>query len=195
MGQLPEPTAATPVLSTIVGAVAQAIRGDTLSEEEKAVHRATKAKSKEIEKEVNRDHVAAEMINKVLLMGAGDSGKREFLMTLVRKYGERMSEEERKTFKPLVHSIIISSLKTLSEQSVVFGPVKSSAAQEAKRYVDSELKGNEEIDEQLGLVLKTLWQDSGIQRTFEFRAKYRLTDNAQYFLDKIDQVLTDDRFT
>ena len=53
-------------------------------------------------------------------------------------------------------------MKTLSQQSSNFGEVGANA-QEAKRYFDSEIKGDEEIDEKIGALIKVLWADSGIQ--------------------------------
>lgn len=37
-------------------------------------------------------------------------------------------------------------------------------------------------------LFRALWKDAGIQKAFENRAKFQLTDSAQYFFEKLDQV-------
>jgi len=137
---------------------------------------------------MSKDHSADEEVNKLLLLGAGESGKSTLFKQMIQIYGKGFPEMERKTFISVIHNNIISSMKTLCQQSQSFGPVESAAATEAKRYVDSELKGDEEIDEKLGQILQTLWSDRGIQKTYEMRSRYQLTDSAKYFFDKLDEV-------
>jgi len=57
----------------------------------------------------------------------------------------------------------------------------------SKQFVE-DLKGDEEIDENVCKHLKKLWKDEAIQLTFENRAHYQLTDSASYFLDKLDEI-------
>lgn len=159
-----------------------------MSAEEKAARRAALHKSKELDNKMSKDHSADEEVNKLLLLGAGESGKSTLFKQMIQIYGKGFPEMERKTFISVIHNNIISSMKTLCQQSTVYGPVESSGAQEAKRYVDSELKGDEEIDEKLGQILATLWADRGIQKTYEMRSRYQLTDSAKYFFDKLDEV-------
>ena len=44
----------------------------------------------------------------------------------------------------------------------------------------------------LQTMLGSLWADKGIQRAFERRNEFQLTDSVQYFLDNIDRIATTD---
>lgn len=45
---------------------------------------------------------------------------------------------------------------------------------------------------QFKTMLSNLWSDKGIQRAFERRNEFQLTDSVQYFLDGIDRIATTD---
>jgi hypothetical protein len=83
-------------------------------------------------------------------------------------------------------------MKTLVQQSENFGGV-SSDLDDSKRLVD-ELKGDEEIDEKLGEHLVALWEDGGIQNTYDNRAQFQLTDSTDYFMKRLSEVCCALRF-
>jgi hypothetical protein len=66
-------------------------------------------------------------------------------------YGKGFPESERKSFTNIIYNNIITSMKTLCQQSDQHGAVDPEN-EGHKRLVD-ELKGDEEIDEKLGEVL------------------------------------------
>jgi len=105
---------------------------------------------------------------------------------MITIYGKGFPENERRTFAPIIFNNVITSMKTLCQQSENLGPV-AAETQGSKQIVD-ELKGDEEIDASLGAHLRALWADAGIQKTYEMRATYQLTDSAKYFFDRIDDV-------
>lgn len=127
-------------------------------------------------------------INKLLLLGAGESGKSTLFKALMTIYGTGYPESERKTFTPIIWNNIITAMKTLAEYSVHYGPVQTAEAQAAKKVFVEELKGDEELDTRIGRLITALWKDPGIQKTYEQRAKFQLFDSAQYFFDRIDVI-------
>ena len=44
----------------------------------------------------------------------------------------------------------------------------------------------------LQTMLNHLWTDDGIQRAFDRRNEFQLTDSVQYFLDSLDRIATPD---
>jgi hypothetical protein len=106
---------------------------------------------------------------------------------MIQIYGKGFPEAERKTFTNIIYNNIITSMKTLCQHSETYGPVDSDN-ESAKRLVD-ELKGDEEIDEKLGMSFKALWVDKGILATYEARANFQLTDSTKYFLDRLDEIM------
>ena len=48
------------------------------------------------------------------------------------------------------------------------------------------------IDEEVGLLIKTLWQDPGIQEAYANRHKFQLHDSASYYFEAIDRLSAPD---
>jgi len=159
-----------------------------LTPQERASRAAEKSKSRELEQKMSQDHSAEQQVNKLLLLGAGESGKSTLFKQMIQIYGKGFPESERKTFAPIIFNNIITSMKTLVQQSEAYGQV-SSDIDGYKRRVDEELKGDEEIDEELGTALKALWEDPGIQQTYEQRANFQLTDSTSYFMEHLDEIM------
>jgi len=161
---------------------------ENLTPEEKAKRRDQLHKSKNIDSEMVKDHTASEEVNKLLLLGAGESGKSTLFKQMIQIYGKGFPLEERKTYISVIGNNVIQAMKTLVQQSRIYGSVGSEAA-DAARFVDNELKGDEEIDERVGGQLKILWKDKGILATYDQRARYQLTDSAAYFFDRLDELM------
>jgi len=151
---------------------------------------AEKQRNKELEVMIRGDQQNEEKVHKLLLLGAGESGKSTLFKQMITIYGKGFPEEDRKGYKSIVWGNIIASSKTLVLQSEQFGPV-SPENEEAKQVID-QLAGDEEIDEKLGGQLAALWKDPGIQKTYENRAKYQLTDSTSYFFDRLPAVVQPD---
>jgi len=159
---------------------------ESLSPEEKAARKAEKERSRALDQNMASANSAEQQINKLLLLGAGESGKSTLFKQMITIYGKGYPESERKGFASIIYNNIITSMKTLCQMSETYGAPKGAAAK-AKLVVD-ELKGDEEIDADLGKKLACLWKDKGIQTTYDNRANYQLTDSAMYFFDKIEEI-------
>jgi GTPase SAR1 family protein len=164
-----------------------------LSPEEASRRKADKEKSRALEQQMNQDHTADQQVNKLLLLGAGESGKSTLFKQMISIYGKGYPEAERKTFIPIIFNNIITSMKTLCQQSDHFSPIPTdSPLYASKQFVDVELKGDEEIDPKLGEHLRALWLDHNIQVTFAQRAQYQLTDSAAYFFERLEEIVKPD---
>jgi GTPase SAR1 family protein len=62
------------------------------------------------------DHTQDAAINKLLLLGAGESGKSTLFKQMITIYGKGFPESERKTFVNIIYNNIITSMKTLVQQ-------------------------------------------------------------------------------
>jgi GTPase SAR1 family protein len=162
----------------------------TLTPEEQARRRIEKDKSKQLEQQMSQDHSVDQQINKLLLLGAGESGKSTLFKQMITIYGKGYPESERKTFASIIYNNIISSMKTLCQQYELYGGgALSNDNVQYKALVENELKGDEEITNKLGEALLSLWRDRGIQATFEQRSHFQLTDSSKYFFDRIEDVM------
>jgi GTPase SAR1 family protein len=159
---------------------------DNLTPEERKRQKEEKERSKALENDLTKTHAADMQSNKLLLLGAGESGKSTLFKQMITIYGKGYPESERKTFAPIIYNNIITSMKTLLHQTPTHGPVDASL-EPAKARVE-ELKGDEEIDADLAQAMTQLWADGGVQTTYGMRAQFQLTDSAAYFFDKLAEV-------
>jgi len=151
-----------------------------------------KAKSKDLEKQLVQDQRTDQQVNKLLLLGAGESGKSTLFKQMVTIYGKGFSVEDRKEYIHVVYTNIILSMKTLCDQSDRLGQkgvqgtkiAPKNAA--AKKHVE-DIK-EENIDSKTATHMAALWADPGIQKTYEHRAMYQLNDSTNYFLAKIHEI-------
>jgi len=152
-----------------------------------------KKRSRDLEKTMNKDHQEDQQVNKLLLLGAGESGKSTLFKQMISIYGKGFSDEDRKEYIPIVHSNVIGAMKTLCEQTdELAGKIKANtkihqSLEASKQYV-LEMKETTEIDSKVAAHLAALWGDPGIQTVYAHRSMYQLTDSAAYFLDKIREV-------
>lgn len=135
-----------------------------------------------------------EAVNKLLLLGAGESGKSTIFKQMKGLYAGGWSEEDRALYKTTVYSNVITSIQTLITMSVELkahsaeGTDVSPELAQYCQHIQSLEDGAVEIDEKLGEIIHAVWWDSGIQKTWVYRSMYYLTDSAGFFLDKIQDI-------
>lgn len=164
------------------------------SAEEKKRKADDRERSKQIEKIMSKGHQSDQQISKLLLLGAGESGKSTLFkqMDIIYKWRTTTKgypESERKTFAPIIYNNIITAMKILCHQSDNYKSVTPQNAE--SRTVVEELKGDEIINQTIAGHIKALWDDEGIKKTFENRAKFQLIDSAKYYFGKIDEIAKD----
>jgi GTPase SAR1 family protein len=119
---------------------------------------------------------------KLLLLGAGESGKSTLFKQMISLYGNGFSEEERRAYIPFIRSNVIVAIQTLCANSDKYGPVSSNLERIKSEIM--ELKEKAELTPQLAEKIGMLWGDKGIQATFIKRANFQLSDSAPYFLKR-----------
>eukprot|EP01097_Dermamoeba_algensis_P002971 TRINITY_DN2187_c0_g1_i1.p1 TRINITY_DN2187_c0_g1~~TRINITY_DN2187_c0_g1_i1.p1 ORF type:complete len:351 (-),score=101.15 TRINITY_DN2187_c0_g1_i1:167-1219(-) len=147
--------------------------------------------SKAIEQQLQRDRKTKDAELKILLLGAGESGKstiaKQFRIINIGDY----SQEELKEFRVFVYDNTLSSVKALANASETLGiPVADEIKPLAEKFKNLNLGVQKEIDEKLAEEIKKVWHDSGIQETFKRSKEYQLNDNARYMLDNVDRIAT-----
>jgi len=144
-----------------------------------------KARSRDLEKRMQDDNTTDQQINKLLLLGAGESGKSTLFKQMISIYGKGFPEEERVTFVPIIHNNVITSMQTLIVAAGDFG---LEIGAEAERQMVHDLKGSETLDEAMVGQMKALWLDAGVQAAYADRSKFQLTDSASYFFERLEEV-------
>lgn len=147
----------------------------------------------ELDAQIWKDKERDAEIIKLLLLGAGESGKSTLFKQMIRIYGTGFTEKDLLLYIPMVHTNTVSSMKELCYQSDVLGAsdsaclVTDEAVLPSKRFMD-EMKLEEKLDETVAKHINILWKDPGIKRTYESRAKFQLMDTCNYFFDDIFRI-------
>ena len=131
-------------------------------------------------------------ILKLLILGAGESGKSTLFKQLNSLYGSGFNEEERKMYKPIIAANAISAIKVLLRAPDKLAGYVSEcelnpALNETKTFLlalsDDFSDGNTApaiIDK-----VEAVWKDPGIQICWAHRSKLQVMEFAGYFLDNL----------
>uniref|UniRef100_A0A6A7GCG1 G protein, Alpha subunit family member n=1 Tax=Hirondellea gigas TaxID=1518452 RepID=A0A6A7GCG1_9CRUS len=155
----------------------------TLTPEEKR----EKDRCRVIEKENQRNQDREELVKKLLLLGAGESGKSTLFKQMITLYGSGYSLEDRQGYINIVYNNTISAIKILVKYSDEladdyrddsFRVYNANAmSKQALQYC----KLDSDIDVNLAKHIQILWNDGGIRKTYAYRSRFQLPDSAEYF--------------
>jgi len=148
------------------------------------------SRSKQIDRQIKSDQRKMQQEVKLLLLGAGESGKSTFLKQMKIIHGVVFEPEHLKEFRKIIYQNMIKGMRVLVD---------------AQRKLDIELsnRANRQAGDQILLfdnfaavdsenfsdfrtILSGLWADKGIREAFERRAEYHLPDSMGYFYDRPD---------
>lgn len=142
--------------------------------------------------------IAAKMKNenqiyKLLLLGAGESGKSTLFKQLVSLYSKSPTENDAKHQTELIHANIIENAKALEEASHI-NPAWEATSEDGIAACEfiSELEGNQFVDCDVCVQLESFWGDEGIQVAFANRSNFQLGDSTSYFFSKLDEIVSGD---
>uniref|UniRef100_A0A8C5AXN4 Guanine nucleotide-binding protein G(i) subunit alpha-1 n=1 Tax=Gadus morhua TaxID=8049 RepID=A0A8C5AXN4_GADMO len=161
--------------------------GCTLSTEDKAAVE----RSKMIDRNLRDDGEKAAREVKLLLLGAGESGKSTIVKQMKIIHEAGYSEEECKQYKAVVYSntiqSIIAIIRAMGRLKIDFGD--SIRADDARQLFV--LAGSAEegfMTPELAGVMKRLWKDGGVTACFGRSREYQLNDSAAYYLNDLDRI-------
>eukprot|EP00163_Fabomonas_tropica_P007430 TRINITY_DN1713_c2_g5_i2.p1 TRINITY_DN1713_c2_g5~~TRINITY_DN1713_c2_g5_i2.p1 ORF type:complete len:353 (-),score=128.43 TRINITY_DN1713_c2_g5_i2:366-1424(-) len=148
-----------------------------------------RSRSNQIDKQLKEGKQAIENEVKLLLLGAGESGKSTIFKQMRIIHQEGYSQEERMAFKDVIYSNTIQSMKVLINGSFTKDiPLDTDDHEQlAERILNLSATG-EAFTAEIGKAIQELWNDKGIQQTFECANEFQLNDSAKYYFDCIDRI-------
>ena len=124
------------------------------------------------------------------MLGASRSGKSTFFKQLQNIYGRGFNDNERLSFrKHIFHQIIeqmkrlVSHATELSEEGFEKCRISCDLSDVCEQF--ELFRDDEVITNEIAEIITILWNDSGIQNTFDKRAKLGIAESSGYFFDKI----------
>jgi guanine nucleotide-binding protein G(i) subunit alpha len=156
----------------------------------------------EIEHQLKRDRVQARNEIKMLLLGAGESGKVRFLLTQVGSNSEAdahdaasqstvlkqmklihhggYNEQERESYKEIIFSNTVQSMRAILEALPTL-EIQLNPANDARRIVIFSLPVQIEADtlpRDVADAIRGLWQDPSVQEAVHRAREFQLNDSA-----------------
>ncbi|XP_072569423.1 guanine nucleotide-binding protein G(t) subunit alpha-2 [Paramormyrops kingsleyae] len=152
-------------------------------------------KSKELEKQLQEDAAKESRTVKLLLLGAGESGKSTIVKQMKILHQGGYTKEEQLEFKSIIFGNILQSamaiIQGMCQLGIDYGtPAAAEDGQKLQNLSDSIEEGT--MPTELSDVIKRLWKDSGVQAAFERAAEYQLNDSASYYLNDLDRITQQD---
>jgi len=148
--------------------------------------------NRKIEKQLQKDKQAYRATHRLLLLGAGESGKSTIVkqMRILHVNGFN-AEEKKQKLEDIKRNIRDAILTITGAMSTIDPPVslENPADQHRVDYIQ-DTASNPDFDypPEFYEHTITLWQDTGVQSCFERSNEYQLIDCAKYFLDKVDVI-------
>jgi GTPase SAR1 family protein len=135
---------------------------------------------------------------KLLLLGAGESGKSTLFKQMKIIHNNGYSQKDRESYKDIVRSNVLQAGKALVNASVNLNvPVELEANKATAQKLmsldpDQFVNLGSFYNETLGQEIAALWADPGIQKTFEQRNRFQLSDSCEFFMNDLKRISADD---
>ncbi|XP_062259536.1 guanine nucleotide-binding protein G(i) subunit alpha-2 [Platichthys flesus] len=166
--------------------------GCTVSAEDKAAAE----RSKMIDKNLREDGEKASREVKLLLLGAGESGKSTIVKQMKIIHEDGYSEDECKQYRAVVYSNTIQSIMAIVKAmaSLKIDYINPSRADDAQQLFALSAAAEEQglLPSDLASVMRRLWGDNGIQSCFARSREYQLNDSAAYYLNDLERIAKSD---
>ncbi len=132
---------------------------------------------------------------KLLLLGAGESGKSTFLKQMKIIHEGGFDERERIAFTPVVYQNVYLAIQNLIRGMELLkkeyeGGSRSEACAErlkATDYLEVKMLPKADVED-----IDVLWRDRGVRECHARRNEFYISDSAEYFLDHLDRIAGDD---
>jgi len=149
-----------------------------------------KARNDEIENQIKRDRLRAKNEIKMLLLGAGESGKSTILKQMKLIHHGGYSEQERDSYKEIIFSNTIQSMRAILEAMPMLD-IHLAPQNDSRR--DLILSLPNQIDDRtmpsdVADSIRGLWLDAGVKEAVRRAREFQLNDSAVYYFTAIDRM-------
>eukprot|EP01083_Nonionella_stella_P130496 396011_1 len=155
------------------------------------------AQDRRVQEEIDASKRAQMKDHKLLLLGAGSSGKSTFFKQLCQIHGNGFQQQDIEQARQNIYDCIIDQMKQLVEQCLENINNKnntnlslSKEVQDAANYILSPKipRGGIDISTEIANLIKLLWNDNSIKHTFNTRTNLGVVDSAPHFFEDIDRI-------
>lgn len=149
-----------------------------------------KARNDEIESQLKRDRMMAKNEIKMLLLGAGESGKSTVLKQMKLIHHGGYNEQERDSYKEIIFSNTIQSMRAILEAMAQLD-ISLAPQNDARRAIVMSLPMQIEADvlpRDVSDAIRGLWRDPGVRDAVRRSREFQLNDSAVYYFNSMDRM-------
>ncbi|KAG5280166.1 hypothetical protein AALO_G00085710 [Alosa alosa] len=156
--------------------------------------REAKRRSREIDAMLARERRSIRRLVKILLLGAGESGKSTFLKQMRIIHGKEFDQKALLEFRDTIFENIIKGMRVLVDARDKLGVTWQNSENEKHGMFVMAFENKaglpvEPCTFQLYVpALQALWGDTGIQEAYGRRSEFQLSESVKYFLDNLDRI-------
>ncbi|XP_007525124.2 guanine nucleotide-binding protein subunit alpha-12 isoform X1 [Erinaceus europaeus] len=177
-----------------MAAVVRSLSRCLLPAETRDPEREARRRSRAIDAGLARERRAGRRLVRILLLGAGESGKSTFLKQMRIIHGREFDHKALLEFRDTIFDNILKGCRVLVDARDKLGiPWQHSENEKHGMFLMA-------FENPAGLpvepatfqlyvpALSALWQDSGIREAFNRRSEFQLGESVKYFLDNLDRI-------
>jgi len=147
--------------------------------------------SREIENNLTKDLLSLKNETKILLLGTGESGKSTIVKQLRFLYLENFGDEEIRSYIPIVHNNVISSMFILCKHLLAnneFDDQSEKIKEQAILMGNPETSLRSDLDSELSEAIKSLWSLQKVKDLFHNKGQLQVIESVEYFFNDIDRI-------
>jgi len=131
---------------------------------------------------------------KLLLLGTGESGKSTFIKQMRIIHGDGYTIDDQKNFIKYIYQNVLTSIQNLIKamKQLQIDYEHSQYQEEGNRLLAVDVASVHDFHtfEPNYIPIKNLWRDGGIQRAYERRREYQLSDSTYYYMSDLERIST-----
>jgi GTPase SAR1 family protein len=144
---------------------------------------------KSIDKQINVDKAKDEKTIKLLLLGAGESGKSTIFKQLKILHENGYTKADREKFRDTVHSNVIENIKDLIEGAIVTKhciPGESADLDDAVKLLKSLTMP--QLNPEVTQAVDFVWHHESLQAAYKKRHEFQIADSASHFFEDLARI-------
>jgi len=110
---------------------------------------------------------------KLLLLGAGESGKSTIFKQLTNMYGKGFPESERLTYSTVIHVNVLASIIVLADKAPNYGTLSSASEEARSNILALQNQDTLHVTTEIATSVATLWADPVVKTAFDNRSQFQ----------------------
>ncbi|GAA6007822.1 hypothetical protein JCM11491_003977 [Sporobolomyces phaffii] len=149
---------------------------------------------KKIEDELRRARNEESRTSKLLLLGAGESGKSTVMKQMRLLYANPYSRIEREAYREVVYANTLQSMQAVLTgfhvASIPLPPHLEPSAKFIAQYAADETveEGTGDLQQTVKEAIAVMWENPSTKEVVDLSARFQLNDSARYFFDNIERI-------